>query len=130
MANTKEEIKAAARKRRKTKEIDIGDGVKVHVHEMTKSERKNLFDRMWEKGPDGNYLVIDKDGKPSPDGEGFYVTKPGINIDREWLLATMTPVEAVDEILTDDVPDSLKNELSREAREINGIKSDAETAKN
>ena len=128
--STREDIKAAALKRRKTKDIPLGDGVTVSVHEMTPAENRSLFDRMWEKGPDGNYLVVDKDGKPSTNGDGYYMTKPGINVKREWLLATMTPADAVDDILTDDVPDSLKEELFNEARAINGIEPADVTAKN
>lgn len=127
--STKEEIQAAARKRAKSKEIDLGDGVRVSVRELTPAERKALNDRLWERGEDGQFLIVDKDGKLAADG-GYWKAKPGVNITREWLLATLTPAEAVDGLLADDVPDSLKTELFEACQAINGVESKDVIVKN
>lgn len=116
--STKEQVAAAARKRFKVKEIDLGDGVAVSVRELSAKEHTVLYDKMWEKA-DGKFLTFDDKGEASPTG-GYYKTKEGVNVIREWLMATMSPADAVDDILVDDVPESLKDELFAEARRING----------
>ena len=116
-----EEILAAARKRFKTKEIDLGDGAKISVRELTPAERTALDDRLWEKGPDGKFVTVDEKGQPSTEGEVYYKTRDGADIRREWLLATVTPAEVVPALLGDDVPNSLKDEIFTAARAINGF---------
>jgi hypothetical protein len=127
MASFKEQVAAAARKRCKTREFDLGDGVKVKLTELTPNQNRALNVKLYvtdEKGepvlfdhPDG-----DESAKPIIAGEGWrHFKSADVNYRREWLLATMTPAEAVEEILSDDVPESLKRELLDIARELNGI---------
>jgi hypothetical protein len=122
MANgTKEQIAAAAHKRFKTKSIDLGDGVSVTVRELTRNEIKALNDRLYEKGPDGKFVVVDEKNQPTTGEDGFFKFREGVNFRREWLAATMTPCDAIDGILSDDVPGSVQNEILDAARELNGI---------
>jgi hypothetical protein len=129
MANGNEQVLAAARKRGKKKDIDLGDGVQVTVRELSRTERKELYERMFMKGPDDKFIIVDKNDKPTTE-DGFYKVREGVVVMREWLLAAMTPAEAVDGILADDVPDSVKLEIFEEARKINGIEPASEIAKN
>jgi hypothetical protein len=129
-ASTKQKIAEAARKRFKTKEIKIADEVFVVVSEISPAAETALLDRLYEKGADGKFLVIDKDGNPSADGKGWFKKKEGISIIREWLLATMSPVEAVDDIMNPENPDSLREEIYEEVKAINGYPTSATIAKN
>lgn len=117
---TKEQIAAAAKKRCKSKDFDLGDGVKVSVRELTRNELKDLNKRLFILDDKGEPAMFDKDGKPTT-GDGWYHFKEGVDFRREWLKATMTPAEAVDAILSDDVPGSLQKELFEAARKLSGI---------
>ena len=55
----------------------------------------------------------------SATGEYFKLNE-GVNLVREWLRATMTPADALEGIMSDDVPDSVRDELFAAARSING----------
>jgi hypothetical protein len=125
MASFKEQVAAAARKRCKTREFDLGDGVKVTLTELTPNKHKALNAALYvcdEKGEPALFDKADESGKPTVAGQGYYHFKnTDTDYRREWLLATMTPAEAVEEILSDDVPESLKKELLDIARELSGI---------
>jgi hypothetical protein len=125
MASFKEQVAAAARKRCKTQVFDLGDGVKVTLSEMTPNQHKALNAKLYVADENGEPTLFDKPdetGKPITAGEGYrHFKTPETNYRREWLLATLTPAEAVDEILSDDAPESLKRELLDIARELNGI---------
>ena len=47
--STKQEIAAAASKRFKSEEVDMGGGVKLTLRELSSSERKALDERLWKK---------------------------------------------------------------------------------
>jgi len=122
MGSTREQIADAARKRCKVRDFDLGGGVKVSVRELTRNELKTLNERLFVTGTDGKPSLWDKDGKPVTDGsDGWYHFKPDVDSRREWLAATLTPADAVDDILSDDVPESLKNELVNAARDLSGL---------
>jgi hypothetical protein len=127
MASFKEQVAAAARKRCKTREFDLGDGVKVTLRELTPNQRKALNAALYVLDEKGDMVLFDKKGgeegaKPIATGSGWpHFKTPDVDYRREWLLATMTPAEAVGEILSDDVPESLKEELLDIARELHGI---------
>ena len=125
MASFKEQVAAAARKRFKTREFDLGDGVKVTLRELTPSQHKALNAKLYVVDANGEPTLFDKPdetGKPIIAGEGYRrFVSPDVDYRREWLLATLTPTEAVSEILSDDVVESLKRELLDIARELNGI---------
>lgn len=127
---TVEEILKAARNRGKSKEITLAPGATITVRELSASKKRELYERMYEKGSNGEFVVVDKDGNPSSDGKGFYKPKEGVRVMREWLLAAMTPVEAVDGILSDDVPDSVQMEIYHEALRLNDIEVQSTIAKN
>jgi hypothetical protein len=110
--NTKEEIKAAARKRFATKEVEIADGVKVTLKEISMAARKALNGRL--------FVTDDATGLPK-DENGSWTYRDGIHVTEEWLAATMDPAHTVDELLTDDWPESLKMELRRQAMKLNGM---------
>ena len=116
----KDQIIAAARKRGRTKEIVLGDDMKVVVHELSPNERKALNDIIFEKKEDGSRVLIDVDGKLDDKGE-YYKVKDGKNLRHEWIRATMTPAEAVDGILSDDVPESVRDEIFSAAQAVNGF---------
>jgi hypothetical protein len=120
---TVEQILSAARKRVRTKEIDLG-GVKVVVRELPRRELRALIARCWKVDTEGNPITFDKpggDGIPITSGMGWrHLAKPDVNVTREWLLATLTPVEVVDGLLADDVPDSVVDEIFAAARAVNG----------
>ena len=125
MASFKEQVAAAARSRCKTRVYDLSKDVKLTLAELTPNQRKALNAKLWivdDKGDPVLYDKADETGTPITVGEGFRHFKgPDVDFRREWLLATLTPTEAVDEILSDDVPESLKNELLSIAQELNGI---------
>ncbi len=109
--STKEEIAAAAAKRFKTKDVDLGGGVKVVVRELSKSEYQALRRRLF---------ICDAAGNPvEKNDECEY--RPEVHVAEEWLAATMIPAHTVDELLSDSWPDSLKSELYREALKLNGF---------
>jgi hypothetical protein len=109
--NTKAEIKAAAAKRFKTKEIVIDGAVKVTLREMSTADRNALNARLF---------VCDESGNPQ-DKDGSWTYRGGIYITEEWLAATMTPAHTVEDLLDPSWPESLKLELRREAMALNGI---------
>jgi len=120
MANTKDQIQAAARKKFKSENVDLGDGVKITLRELTRKDREALNGRLWKRKPDGELEQDDK---------GFLVPVPGAHFNEEWIAATATPALTVEDLLVDDWPDSLKVELRLAAQKINGVTL-AEAAKN
>jgi len=118
--STREEIATAARARRRTREFDIGGGAKVVLRELTRKEQIDLNKRLFQTGPDGELLLAKEDGTLDQKGQ-FYAMREGVDFRREWLAATMEPADAVDVILADDVPESLKRELVDAARELCGV---------
>ena len=110
--NTKEEIKAAASKRFATKEVEIADGVKVAVREMSAMDRKALNARL--------FVTDDATGLPK-DENGSWTYRDGVHVTEEWLAATMVPPHTVEDLLDPAFPESLKLELRREAMKINGL---------
>lgn len=130
-----DQIVAAARKRGRTKEIDLGDGMKITVRELTPAEEKAMEAKIWITGDDGHPTIFDKpkgnpDAKPVTTGEGYRHPRDGVNYRREYLLATMEPKEAVDGLLSDEVPESVKAEIFDAAQAVNGIEPAAVIAKN
>jgi len=123
--STKEQIKAAAAKRFRTKEIDLGDGVKVQVREISTTERKALDARIdtdrakyFKTGDDGKLLVEN----------GSYIFRDGVTAGsfevhrtEYWLAVTLVPDHTVEELLDPGWPESLKADLLKEAMKINGI---------
>lgn len=110
--STKEELAAAARKRFKTEEVDLGGGAKLVLRELSQSERKALDDRLWKKNPDGTYLK---------DADGFNNLKDDVHYAEEWIAAAVTPPLTVDDLLTDDWPASLKDELKAKVQKLCGL---------
>jgi hypothetical protein len=119
MANTKEQIQAAAKKKFKTENVDLGDGIKITLRELTRKDRDALDTRIFKRKADGSLEVA----------EGCYVPVPGSHFNEEWIAATATPALTVEDLLADDWPDSLKAELRLTAQKINGV-TVAEAAKN
>ena len=99
--STKAEITAAARKRFKTEDVDLGAGVKLTLRELSRSERKALDERLWKKNADGT---------PLKDDEGFNTLVDGVHYVEEWISAAVTPALTVEDLLLDDWPASLKDE--------------------
>ena len=119
---TVEQIAAAARKRGKTMMIALGGDVTVTVRELAKKDQDALNAKLFVCGDDGKPMLFNKATPPQPDPAGdTYHYRDGVNVMREWLTATMEPAEAVDAILGDDVPDSVKDEIYQAARKINGV---------
>jgi hypothetical protein len=115
--STKEEIQKAALSSFGTVEVKIGAATAV-LRELSDAERKALDAK--------NYQM--KDGELVVDEKGFLTTiDPKFYLER-WIEATITPAFSVAEIAL--WPLSLKKHICEEAKKINGIKSDAETAKN
>lgn len=130
--STKAQIAAAARAKCQTRDFDLGGGVTISVRELTPNELKALRKRIFATDEKGEIVLFDaagEEGKPSNADGGWYHIKPGANVVREWLLATMTPAESVDDILSDDVPDSLKDDVYNAARTLND-RTVADAAKN
>ena len=115
-----EKFLAAARKRGKTETIVLDGDTKVVVRELTPRERLELYGRLFQKTPDGEHVLVDGSGNVSPTGEYFKV-KEGMNVRLEWLRATMTPIDELDVIMSDDVPESLRDEIFSKARSVNGF---------
>jgi hypothetical protein len=115
MATTKQQAAEAARKRFKTKDVDLGGGVTVTLRELSGPDKTALDHRLWQVGTDGELAVEVKGGKD------LLVPVKGAHHAEEWLAATMTPAFAVDELLGPDWPDSVKAELVRAAKELNGF---------
>jgi hypothetical protein len=136
MASTKQKIAEAAKKRFKTKEIQLvgdaqpGEEVIVTVREISPAAMRALKEKLWQRDGDGKFIVVDKDDNPVTTGEGWYRAMPDVNHDREWLLAAMLPTDAVEEIMSEDVPGSVRDEIVAEAKAINGLRSFAIIAKN
>ena len=122
----------AAKKRFKTKQIKLSDDVSVTVRELSPAADRALKEKLWQRDADGKFIVLNSKGEPGrdPDGKGRLQLIEGVNFLREWLLAAMDPVEAVDGILSDEVPDSVRDEIYEEIRAINGYDSPATIAKN
>ena len=109
--SSKEEIKEAARKWFKTKEIDLGDGVKITLREISIPEYNALRKRIFKSDDKGELMVED----------GSYLYLENAHVAEEWLAATMLPEHTVDDLLNPAWPESLKLELRREAMILNGI---------
>jgi hypothetical protein len=128
-ASTKEQIAEAALKRFKTSDVEIGEGVNVTVREMSASREKSLKETLWQRSADGKFLGFNADGTPSTDGKGRYKLVEGVNFCREWLLATMIPTDAIEGIMSDEVADSVRDEILIAAQLLNGYRSKEEIAK-
>lgn len=117
-------IAEAAKKRFKTESIELGDGLKVVVRELTKKDRLALIARLFITGPDGNPQVFDDKGQPT-EADGWYKPKEGVVLVDEWLLATIQPPEiAADTIQAlrgEDVADSVILDVYNAARRVNGM---------
>lgn len=118
---TIEEMAAALAQRYQSKKFDLGSGIVLTVRELSQAEKKKLDQRLFECDDYGKPLLFDKDDKLTTAGEGWQHFKPGVDVRREWLLATLTPVEAVDVVLSDSTPDSFKRELVDTARRLSGL---------
>ena len=110
---TKEEIAAAARGKFLTAESKALPG--VSFRELPGPESAALDVRLWQKDAEGNDVVEERGGKKFP------VPVKGVHHNEEWLAATMTPAFTVDELLGPDWPESLKLDLCREAKNLNGF---------
>lgn len=134
--STKEEIAEAARNRFKTKDIPIGkkangEDIAVTVRELSPAAKKILEEKLWQRDAEGKFIILDKEGKTPKAGEdGWYQLIDGVGYTREWLLATMQPADSVEDILSDEVPYSVRKEILDEALVINREKSQAAIAKN
>ena len=113
--STKEEVLAAAAKKFKTVDAEIGTGVKVTLRELSRSERDALDKRLWEHAPDGKLAEKDVDGVK------MLIPKKDVHYSEEWLAATMIPAMTVDELLADEWPGSLKDMLRIKAQNVNGL---------
>ncbi len=109
--SSKEEIRAAAAKKFKTKDVDLGGGVKVTIRELSRSEHNALNRRLYECDAAGVPVVRD----------GQYVPRADVDTCNEWLAATMVPSHTVQELADDSWPESLKLDLYREALKLNGF---------
>src|SRR5574340_510017 len=119
--NSLDEISAALRKRFKTTAVFLDEEKKISVtvRELTRAERRALNQRLFVTDGKGNPIAVDENDQPSDKGE-FMRFREGVDYRRELLLATLSPVGAVDDILSDDVPESVKDEIVNAARAING----------
>ena len=122
--STKQEIAAAASKRFKKEEVDLGGGVKLTLRELTPDEKKELDNRLWKKGAAGKPIV--EKGK---DGDDYKILNDGVNFTEEWIAAGNTAGLTVQDLLTNDWPDSLKVELRKKVQNLCGFKIE-EAAKN
>jgi len=120
MALDYEKLAAAARKAFATKQVKIGEGVSVTVRELSRPKRDELNAHIYVIGPDGKPLTHDKDGKPDPAG-ATWLYKPGVNVTEEWIVATMDPEVTVEQLMSEDWPDSLKGRIFDAALEVNGL---------
>jgi len=109
--STKEQVKTAAAKRFKTKEVEIADGAKVVLRELSKVDYAALMKRLFQTDPAGELKV---------EGES-YLCREGVHAVEEWVAAAMEPKYTVGELLEPCWPESLKAELRREAMSLNGI---------
>ena len=110
--NTKEEIKAAAAKRFKTKEVVIDGGVKVTMRELSTAEDDALLKRLFQTDESGQFKLNEQGNKIPREGARFV---------EEQLAATMIPVYTVEELLDPSWPESLKAELYKESLSINTV---------
>ena len=109
--NSKEEIKAAVAKKFKTKDVDLGNGIKVTVRELSRGEHNALNRRLYECDAAG--VPVARDGQ--------YTPRKDVDACHEWLAATLVPVHTVQDLEDDSWPESLKLDLYREALKLNGF---------
>ena len=110
---TKEEIAAAARTKFLTAESKALPG--VVLRELPGPEKKALEKRLWQVDEKGDFKV-EKQGDKE-----LLISVAGVHHVEEWLEATMTPTFTVAELLGPDWPESLKSDLCREAKALNGF---------
>ena len=120
--STVEQIVGAARLRVATKKVFLTDDktVFVTVREMTPKEKEAFNAVVFVTGEDGKPITVNDAGVLDPKGDSYKI-QDGVDVRREYLRATMTPVEALDGILSDDVPESVRKDIYNAAREVNGI---------
>ena len=112
MGSTREQVVSAASAKFKTAVHDMGGGVKITFHELKRKDKDALNARLWKRKPDGQF---------EQDEKGFLVPLPDCHFNEEWIAACADPALTVDDLLTDEWPDSLKTELRLEAQKVNGI---------
>ena len=108
--STKEEVLAAVAKRFRTKEVDVGDGVKVTLRELNQVENAALDARMFETEANGELKRDDKDQA---------IPRKDVDFIEEQLAATMVPAFTVKELFGPEWPTSLKAELYKESLAVN-----------
>jgi hypothetical protein len=123
--STKEQIKARLASNFARTEVDLGEGVKVAVRELSKPSMKAVDDaidarrrQLFKVGADGKLIVeggkyIYRDDVDPADSDLHTV--------EIFLAASMEPQYTVEELLAPDWPDSLKARLFKEAQAINGM---------
>lgn len=117
--STKEEVLAAARGMFHTIEKElVPGGAKITVRELSRAERDQLDERLFDHDETGSRILVDEDDQPSAKGK-YVKMKAGVRVMEEWLAVTMEPAMTVEELLT--IPDSVKRPVFDEARKLNGL---------
>ena len=98
----------------KTETVELALGVKITLRELKRPERDALEKRLWKFGEDGKIILESRDGKM------FKTPVDGAHFNEEWIAACATPLLTVADLLTEDWPESFKEELTDKARKLNG----------
>lgn len=114
-----EKLAAAARNAFKRKKVEISGGVTISLRELSRTEREALHRKLYICGEDGKPMPHRK-GKPDPEGPDWKFNA-GVHPTEEWIAATADPQVTVEQLMTDDWPDSVKDMLRDEAMAVNGI---------